>query len=124
MSNPSSLTFSGRAVPLALHSIGKISSEVRNSSVVVLAGILPGQRTMHGTRMPPSNIWPLAPRKGLLLAAPPPPLSLKKMTRVLSAILYLSSKSSNLPMAASMAVIEPTNSKRRAARLGTVKVLP
>ncbi len=46
----------------------------------------PGQRTMHGTRMPPSHVVPLAPRSGALLppSTPRDPLSLVKITIVSS----------------------------------------
>ena len=44
------------------------------------AGIRPGQRTMAGTRMPPSNTVHFRPKNGALLDSHSPPLSFVKMT--------------------------------------------
>ena len=66
------------------------------------AGILPGQRMMVGTRMPPSHVLNFAPRSG---SAEPPwwrslrchgPLSLVKMTTVLSSTPVSLSRFQNL----------------------------
>ena len=51
------------------------------------AGILPGQRMMHGSLMPPSHVVPFVPRRGALLPpslAARDPLSLVNITSVFS----------------------------------------
>ena len=65
----------------------------------------PGQRTISGTRMPPSYRKPLLPLSGARSATSlQPPLSEVKTTRVFSARPSSSSAVSSRPMAASMQV--------------------
>ena len=56
MSFPSMRRPSGSAAPASRANVGNTSRVVATSSELVPAGTLPGQRTTHGTRMPPSAV--------------------------------------------------------------------
>ena len=74
---------SGRGIAPAARTTDAVRSIVMHgTSLSVPAASTPGQRTMQGTRMPPSNSPPLAPEYGVLRAYCAPPLSLAKMTSV------------------------------------------
>ena len=73
----------------------EIAAKVGSKSIVLVsapllppAGILPGQRTTQGTRMPPSSVRPLRPRRGRLLPCFSrfEPLSEVKRTSVFSSM--------------------------------------
>ena len=74
----------GSAAPHSAASVGYRSIDAARASLVRPGATWPGQRTMHGTRMPPSHVDPLAPRSGALLppSTPREPLSLVNTTIV------------------------------------------
>ena len=72
------------------------------TSQVLPGSTTPGQRTMTGTRMPPSYGQPLPARSGALCVGPSsPPLSDVKMTNVLSATPASSSAATIFPVESS-----------------------
>jgi hypothetical protein len=66
------------------------------------AAMRPGQRAIHGTRMPPSVRSILPPTSGQLSEKRSPPLSLVKTTSVSSATPAVSSADRIQPMPSSM----------------------
>ena len=78
-----------------------MSTETASSSDTVPAGMRPGHRATKQTRCPPSQVVPLPPRSGPLLAPwrVAPPLSDVKITNVLSSI----------PSSSSLAMIWPVD---------------
>ena len=52
--------------PATEHAVGRMSNVVTGWSYLLSAGTLPGHDTKKGTRMPPSSVWPLSPRSGVL----------------------------------------------------------
>jgi len=71
--------------------VGSQSIEIETCWVVVPGLMWPSQRTMAGTRMPPSSSSALPPEKGQLSEKRSPPLSLVMTTMVLLAS-FLSSR--------------------------------
>ena len=101
-------------LPAAATSVGSQSSPEKMPFSTVPGLILPGQRAMHGTRKPPSNTVPLVARNGVM---PPSgqvntsaPLSVVKMTMVLSASPISSRCLSNSPMLSSICAM-PASSR-------------
>ncbi len=96
-----------RACELTLASLkDKKSMAVTSSLLTEPALTLPGQRTMQGTRIPPSQTCPLCPRSAPLSPPSPRsrlPLSEVKITIVLSARPRLSSSAMSTPVLQSMA---------------------
>src|ERR1017187_948138 len=98
----SSLTL---ASPTAASSVGNMSSFAPMLLLIVPGLMTPGQRIMHGTRKPPSQVVFFSLRN---MVVPPSgqlkhsaPLSQEYMTMVLSSMPSFFNSSSNLPTAAS-----------------------
>ncbi len=74
--------------------VGKKSIEETGAELTELAGIWFGQHTIRGTRIPPSYAYPLPLLRGALSVGSPllsnPPLSLVKITIVLSVNFHFS----------------------------------
>ena len=64
-----SIFLSGNFAPVRAAIVGSMSIVIRKVSHVVPVGIFPGQRMMHGTRTPPSQLVPLPSRNGPALPA-------------------------------------------------------
>ena len=81
---PSMIRSRGSSAPHRPASVGYRSIDATSSSLVRPGATWPGQRTMHGTRRPPSHVVPFAPRSGALLppSRPREPLSLVNTTMV------------------------------------------
>ncbi len=72
----------GVAAPASLTKEREKSMVIATWSVCWPGGRIAGQRTIAGTRMPPSKVVPLRPDQGALRPLAVPPLSLAKMTTV------------------------------------------
>ena len=70
MSNPSRAVSSGSGEPVAAATVGRTSSDVRNSSFTTPFGRDFGQRTMQGTRMPPFEHLGLPPTQRSVIGQP------------------------------------------------------
>ena len=114
MSTPSNgLEFLG-STPIADVSVWNQSWALNCCPSLRPAASTPFQRTTPGTRMPPSNVPPLPPRSGSLLAPARmlPPLSLTQTTSVSSAMSSASSAARISPTPSSMALTIAANSFR------------
>jgi hypothetical protein len=92
--------------------VGKKSGLLTGAVTTLPGRATPGQRTISGTRIPPSYIQPLPARSGRLEVGEPslverPPLSLVKTTSVSSRRPRSSSACSTRPTARSIASIIP-----------------
>jgi hypothetical protein len=101
-SRPSAPTLSSGTLAAATRVPGQ-SIDIATCSHADPAGRCAGQRTIAGTRDPPSSSSPLAPMNGPTSENRSPPLSLVKTTRVLCDSSSASSAASTRPTAASMA---------------------
>ena len=99
---------SGGATPAAARAVANRSIVTAGSWLTVPAGTRPGQRTMQGTRKPPSQVVPFIPRRPPVLPPYHGPLSLVKTTSVRSSIPRSSSLASTRPtLASSSAITSP-----------------
>src|SRR4051812_22540287 len=84
MSVPSILRSPGTCPPASLMNVGRMSISLVTASHDPPAGTFPGQSAIVGSRIPPSQVLALNPRRGALLAERVPPLSEVNRTSVLS----------------------------------------
>ena len=89
------------APPAAATKVGSQSIDMTCASLTAPGRARPGQRTIAGTRSPPSSSSVLRPVNGQLSENRSPPLSLVKTTIVLSASPSRSSAARTLPTLAS-----------------------
>src|SRR5215213_6281305 len=95
--------------PATASSVGNMSMCETMPFSTVFALILPGQRTKHGTRQPPSQLLSFCPRNGVLAPSGQVsfsgPLSVEYMTMVLSVTPSSSSFASSSPICSSCTTI-------------------
>ena len=100
---PSGGSAGSGAAPAAASRVGSQSIVIDTWSLVLPCGIRAGQETIDGIRSPPSSSSFFRPVNGQVIAKRSPPLSLVKMTMVLSVRRLSSSAFTTRPICASIA---------------------